>query len=270
MSDRTNRGAGGATRDAQHQSTIVDQFSRQAALFAAAPALHGKMALDLLVEAAGPRPGDVSLDVACGPGTVVAAFAARVHQAHGLDATAAMLEEARKLAGRSGLHNVAWHEGDVYALPFADGAFDIVSCRFAFHHLQQPVRAFGEMVRVCRPGGRVVLCDAVASDDHAKAAAFNRMERHRDPSTVEFRPLAFLRGLFGLAGLPAPSQRFYQVPAERDAVIAISFPAGDDRLLLRTMIDQSVEGDIMGLGARHDGNTVRFAYPSVILSAVKP
>ena len=86
-----------------------------------------------------------------------------------------------------------------------------------------------------------------------KAEAFNAMERHRDPSTVEFRPLAVLPGLFADAGLPEPQARFYQVPVEREAVIAISFPAGDDRELLRAMIDQSVDGDSMGLAARRQG-----------------
>jgi SAM-dependent methyltransferase len=169
------------------------------------------------VEAARPLATDVSLDVACGPGSVVVAFARRVRQAVGLDATEAMLEEARRLAARSSVGNVAWHRGDVYALPFAGGTFDIVSCRFAFHHLQEPARAFAEMVRVARPSGRIVLCDAFASDDPAKAAAFNAMERHRDPSTVEFRPLAFLVGLFAVVGLPEPEVRFYQVQAERSS-----------------------------------------------------
>jgi hypothetical protein len=112
-----------------------------------------------------------------------------------------------------------------------------------------------------------VLCDAYASDDAGKADAFNRMERHRDPSTVEFRPLAFLLNLFAAAGLPAPRAHFYQVPVERDALIDMSFPAGDDRALLRAMIDQSVDGDTMGVNARRDGDTVKFAYPAVILVA---
>src|SRR5436853_6072775 len=144
-----------------HDATIADQFSRQAAQFAAAPALHNQAALDLLVEAARPAPVDVSLDVACGPGSVAIAFARRVRRAVGLDATEAMLDQARQLAARSAIANVEWHRGDVYALPFADGAFDIVSCRFAFHHLQEPARAFAEMARVARTGGRIVLCDAM-------------------------------------------------------------------------------------------------------------
>src|SRR5262245_17732253 len=54
-----------------HAATIADQFTRQAVEFAASPALHNQAALNLLVDAASPRATDVSLDVACGPGSVV-------------------------------------------------------------------------------------------------------------------------------------------------------------------------------------------------------
>src|SRR6185437_3175655 len=122
---------------ALHAAHIADQFTRQAPGFARSPALHNKEALDLLVHAAKPQPSDVTLDVACGPGSVVLALAGRVAQAAGLDATEAMLDEARQAAARNGILNVAWHRGDAYALPFADATFDIVSCRFAMHHLEQ-------------------------------------------------------------------------------------------------------------------------------------
>jgi ubiquinone/menaquinone biosynthesis C-methylase UbiE len=253
-----------------HASTIVDQFSRQAELFAKSPALHNADALALLVEAAAPQPNDEVLDIGCGPGSVVAAFASRVRRSVGLDATPAMLAQARSLAAARNLKNTEWHQGDVYHLPFEAASFDIVSCRFAFHHFETPARALAEMLRVCRPGGRIVLCDAVASDDPAKAAAFNRMERHRDPSTVAFRPLAFLYQLFADAGLPAPSSKTYQVPAERERLIAMSFPVDDDREHLRHLIDASVDGDSMGLSSRQEGDTVCFSYPAVILVAVKP
>jgi SAM-dependent methyltransferase len=193
-----------------------------------------------------------------------------VRKSAGLDATPAMLREAEKLAAKSGVANVEWRLGDVYVLPFADGSFDIVTCRFAFHHLREPARAFSEMRRVCRPGGRIVLCDGIASDDPEKAAAFNRMEKHRDPSTIEFRPLGWHLALFQSTGLPAPATHFYQVPAERERLIAASFPANDDRALLRRMIDEAVEGDRMGLVARRDRDTVKFAYPAAILVAEKP
>ena len=262
--------ASGIAQSALHQSLIVDQFTRQAELFAASPALHNDAALALMVEAGAPLAHEETLDVACGPGSVVAAFARLARRSVGLDATAAMLQQARELLAAQGLKNAELHQGDVYRLPFAHGSYDIVTCRFAFHHFQAPEKALGEMVRVCRPGGRVVLCDGLASDDPARAAAFNRMERHRDPSTVEFRPLAFHLALLAGAGLTAPQTRFYRVPAERDRLIAMSFPTDDDRELLRRMIDESVEGDTMGVGARRKGDTVVFGYPAVVLVAAKP
>ena len=255
--------------DKTHQNLIVDQFSRQAELFAQSPALHNEAALSLLVEATRPRPSDVTLDVACGPGSVAVAFARATKKSIGLDATPAMLQEAKKLAAASDIANVEWHLGNVCALPFEEGSFDIVTCRFAFHHLREPERAFAEMRRVCRIGGRIALCDGIASDDPEKAAAFNRMEKHRDPSTVEFRTLAWHLALFKAAGLPPAVTRFYQVPAERERLIAASFPENDDRALLRRMIDESVEGDRMGLAARRSGDTVKFAYPAAVLVAEK-
>src|SRR5438552_3257495 len=99
-------------RAQSHQSLIVDQFSRQAELFAQSPALHNEAALTLLVEATAPRPSDTTLDVACGPGSVVVAFARAVHKSTGLDATPAMLREAEKLAAESNVANVEWHLGD--------------------------------------------------------------------------------------------------------------------------------------------------------------
>jgi ubiquinone/menaquinone biosynthesis C-methylase UbiE len=261
-----------APRDARlsHRALIVDQFERQAAIFARAPALHNAEILSLLVEAAEPRADDETLDVACGPGTIVAAFAPRVRRAVGLDATEAMLAQARDLTIERKLTNVDWQLGDVYHMPFPDFAFDIVSCRFAFHHFQEPERAFAEMIRVCRVGGRIVLCDAVASEHPEKAAAFNRMERHRDPSTIEFRPLAFLTRLFAEANLAIVKTVAFQVPAEIERMIASSFPAGGDREKLRAMIEDSIDGDTMAMNVRREHGTITLAYPSVVLVARKP
>ena len=257
-------------QSAPHHSLIEDQFSRQAELFANAPALHDAAALDALAVAATPKITDTALDVACGPGTVVAAFAARVHHATGLDATGAMLVQARKLGARLALSNVSWLQGDVCALPFAQGTFAIVSCRFAFHHFEVPDKAFAEMVRVCKRGGRIMLCDAVASDDAGKAKAFNDMERLRDPSTVEFRTLAFLTDLYRQACLPAPQSMFYSVPVEMEALLRTSFPADDDREAVRKMLRDAVDGDQMDIGLRRRGDTIRFDYPATILVSTKP
>ena len=68
-----------------HDALIGQQFGLQAERFARSPELHSDAQLNVLVEAAAPKPTDESLDVACGPGTVVAAFARHVRRAVGLE-----------------------------------------------------------------------------------------------------------------------------------------------------------------------------------------
>ncbi|MGH6850416.1 MAG: class I SAM-dependent methyltransferase [Methylocella sp.] len=251
-----------------HDSLIRDQFSRQAELFAQSPELHGNAQVMLLVDCARPKSSDESLDVACGPGTVVAAFARRVRRAVGLDATDAMLDQARALTVERDLVNVEWRSGDVYRLPFADESYDIVSCRLAFHHFAEPAKAFAEMLRVCRSGGRIILCDGVASSNPTKATAFNVMERHRDPSTVEFFPLQCLISFFTDIGYPPPVVVRFQIAYERERLIAKSFPVDDDRETLRRLIDELIATDAMDVGSNPGGT--RFIYPAVVLTATKP
>src|SRR5437762_1076497 len=144
------------TDTATHSSLIRDQFTRQATPFSTAEPIADAGALRMIVEAAEAGPDDTVLDVACGGGIVVCGFAPHVSHATGIDMTPAMLERARRVAAEKGLANVSWQEGDVEHLPYADGAFTIVVTRFAVHHFPDPQAVFGEMVRVCAPGGRVV------------------------------------------------------------------------------------------------------------------
>jgi ubiquinone/menaquinone biosynthesis C-methylase UbiE len=128
---------------------VVDQFRRQAAPFANSAAMRDEDALRLLVEFSGATPSDTVLDVACGPGLVVAAFARVVRHATGIDLTPAMIDKAREHAAACGSANVDWRIGNVLPLPFADRSFSLVVSRFAFHHFPDPAAVMREMVRVC-------------------------------------------------------------------------------------------------------------------------
>src|SRR6266849_528631 len=195
--------------DAAHNSLIRDQFTRQATPFSTAAPIADSGALTMILDAVEAGPEDAVLDVACGGGIVVCAFASHVKHATGIDMTPAMLDRARHLAAEKGIANVTWREGDVARLPYPDGAFTIVVTRFALHHFPDPPAVFGEMVRVCAPGGRVVVVDTCASPDPAKAAEFNRLELLRDPSHARCLPLAELKSLFHAAGLGEPQTSFY-------------------------------------------------------------
>lgn len=108
-------------------------------------------------------PGHAVLDVGCGPGTDTLTLAELVGpegRVEGIDHDAAMVAEADLRAADAGRSaRVRHRQGDAYALPFADAEFDAARSERLFLHLDDPGRAVAEMVRVVRPGGRVVVMD---------------------------------------------------------------------------------------------------------------
>jgi SAM-dependent methyltransferase len=244
---------------------VRDQFTRQAAAFAAAPAMRNDDALRLLVALARTTKDDAVLDVGCGPGLVACAFAATAERVTGIDLTPAMIERARALQTEKQLNNVTWQIGDVSPLPFASGSFSIVVCRYALHHFQNPPAVVREMTRVCRPGGRLVIADVTASADPAIAAAFNQMERLRDPSHVRALSLTELRTLGSLAGLTSVDEAYYQLEVDLDRVLGASFPHAGDAERVRAMFTASLETDRLGVNPRQDGAGIRFGYPIALL-----
>ena len=253
--------------DAAHSELIRDQFTRQATPFSTAAPIADAGALRLILDAARAGPEDEVLDVACGGGIVVCAFGPHVRHATGIDMTPAMLERARSLAAEKGVANVGWREGDVEHLPFADASFSIVATRFAVHHFLRPEAVFREMVRVCRPGGRIVVVDTCASPDLVKAAEFNRLEKLRDPSHARCLSLDELKGLYRGAGLGEPRASFYELRDNVKNLLARSFPnPGDDRKII-DLFSASIADDRLGIPVRRDGDKLLYAYPVAILAA---
>ena len=250
-----------------HTELILDQFTRQAAPFASAPAIRNQEALNRIVAAARSGPGDTVLDVACGPGLLVCAFAKVVKHATGVDVTPAMLDQARKEQHQAGIANVSWRLSSVPPLPFPDESFSIVSARFALHHFLDPVDVVKEMHRVCETGGRVVIADSAPS--HEKAGAFNAMERVRDPSHVRAMPLEELRGLFLNAGLREPRVEVYRLETELEALLERSFPNPGDADRIRRIFEDSLADDALDMATRAQDGKIHCGFPVAILAAEK-
>lgn len=253
-----------------HQDLIRDQFTRQAVPFSTASPITNDAALRLLVEQSGAGPDDTLLDVGCGGGLVVCAFAEVVRHATGIDLTPAMLNHARTLAARKGLTNVTWHQGDVLPLPYPDASFTIVTARFTFHHFLDPLGVLQEMRRVCAPAGRVIVVDTDASSDPVKAAEFNRMEKLRDPSHARAMPAAELQSLFHATGLPEPRRVSYELRDTLDNLLQRSFPHPGDEDKIREIFAASLLDDRLGIPLHHDGQTLHYAYPVAVLVAERP
>ena len=248
-----------------HEQSILDQFTRQAIPFSTSPSIKDEIALNMLIQASGAGPDDTVLDVACGGGIVVCGFARVVKHATGIDITPAMLDRASKLQAEKGLTNVTWKQGDVLPLPFPDASFSIVTSRFAFHHFLDPLAVLGEMKRVCRPGGKVIVADSAPAAD--KADAFNEVEKLRDPSHVRALPLTELRSLFTSQGLPEPRHTPYRLESDLESLLARSFPNPGDDDKIRAQFRRSAEDDFLGINARREGDLIVYGYPVAILVA---
>jgi SAM-dependent methyltransferase len=129
-----------------------------------------------VAEAAGIRPGDRVLDVACGTGVLTREAARRAGPkgaVTGLDLSPEMLEVAERLGPE-----LRWQQGSADALPFADQSFDAVVSQFGLMFFPDPVAGLREMRRVLVPGGRLAVAVWGSLDDTpAYAAEVELVER---------------------------------------------------------------------------------------------
>jgi arsenite methyltransferase len=108
------------------------------------------------------RPEMVVADVGSGTGFIAAGLAPLVKQVYALDGSEAMLEVAR--ANLRAFPNVVCEVADGTALPLEDGSLDAVFANMYLHHCADPLAAIREMVRILRPGGRLVITDMEKHD----------------------------------------------------------------------------------------------------------
>jgi demethylmenaquinone methyltransferase/2-methoxy-6-polyprenyl-1,4-benzoquinol methylase len=147
----------------------------------------------VVARAVAARPGERILDLAAGTGTSTVAFAVSGAECVACDFSIGML--------RAGIGRVrsapdgpqpAFVGGDALRLPFADGVFDAVTISFGLRNVADPQRALAELLRVTRPGGRLVICE------------FSR---------ISVRPLRLVYERYLARALPAVARRAARNPA---------------------------------------------------------
>ncbi|HEY8445599.1 MAG TPA: methyltransferase domain-containing protein [Thermomicrobiales bacterium] len=139
------------------------------------------------------------LDIACGSGNVALAAARRRAEVVGIDFVPSLLDHARERAAAEWLE-VDFREADAEALPFPDASFDVVLSAFGVMFATDAERAAQEMIRVCRPGGRIGLANWTPAS--AVTEIFQLAARYLPPpgnpsAPSEWGTAERLRELFG-------------------------------------------------------------------------
>lgn len=104
-------------------------------------------------------PVDTVLDIGTGTGRILSLLAPRAERAIGIDLSREMLEVARANLERTGLTNWQVRQGDLYQLPLPGQTADVAVLHQVLHYLEDPADAIAEVVRVLRPGGRLLIAD---------------------------------------------------------------------------------------------------------------
>jgi len=171
-------------------------FGERAALYTTGATHTDPRVLQRVVELSAPQAHWSALDIATGTGHTALALAPHVASVIGIDLTPQMLAEAERLRVERGVTNVTFQTGDVHHLAFSDASLDLITCRLAAHHFSDIRRALGEMRRVLRDKGKLVIDDRSVPEDDFVDGCMNALDRLHDESHVrQYRPSEWRRML---------------------------------------------------------------------------
>jgi len=126
---------------------------------------------DRALSIAGVEKGRIAADIGAGTGFITEGLVRKGLQVIAVDRSEAMLAEMKKKFELS--DEIDYRKGDAEKLPIPDGAVDYVFANMYLHHVESPLKAIREMVRILKPGGKLVVTDL---DEHA--FEFLRDEHH--------------------------------------------------------------------------------------------
>jgi len=249
------RGLAISAETPQHKSKIKEQFSLQAEGFSEFKYHNTANAMEVFQTLGRFTKQCKVLDSGCGPGLVSIYMSKYVKECVALDLTEKMLTTARANVARESIHNITFAKGDMTNLPFPDNSFDGSLTRYTFHHLEQPRAALRELVRVTRPGGRIVVVDVTPAA--TKQESYNRFERLRDPSHTTALTTEELVGLGNLNGAELLATTKLELTVDAQDLIDKAFPESISRKDLMELLRHDVGKNELDFNVNLDPDTMR-------------
>src|SRR6266536_5345716 len=125
------------------------------------------------------------LDVGTGTGYLAGMMAPLVGNVIGVDCSPAMLTRAGEKMAQEGYEHVSFREGMAERIPLATGSVDVAMCHMLLHHVVSPRTVLGELRRVVRPGGHVLIIDAHKHKHNWTPEAFGDLHYGTDPRKLQ-------------------------------------------------------------------------------------
>jgi ubiquinone/menaquinone biosynthesis C-methylase UbiE len=223
-----------------------------------------------MLEALPVSPDAKVLDIATGTGEFARALSPKVGTVVGLDATDAMMEQGKKFIEQAGIENISFKKGFVQDIPFESESFDIVSSRYCFHHFADPKPVLSEMVRVCKPGGHIIIVDIIIPDV-ALAAENNYYEWLCDKSHTRVLNPGEFEAFFKLFGLEVISARTRSLDNEFIEWMDFSLTEKEDREEILHAVRAELDGGPKtGLGAYEKDSVLCFTQLGLSIVGRKP
>jgi SAM-dependent methyltransferase len=217
------------------------------------------------------------LDVATGSGNAAIAAARLGCSAVGVDYVPALLDRGRRRAAAESL-DVVFVEGDAEALPFPDASFDAVTSIFGAMFAPNHEQAAAELLRVCRPGGRIALGSWTPTGFIGDL--FRTTAKHVPPPAGVASPMLWgteehLRDLFGeeITSLTATERTYtFRFPSAEHFVTFFRLWYGPTLKAFAALDDEgrdALEADLIQLARRHDRlDADALAIPATYLEAI--
>ena len=234
---------------------------------AKAPAFSDEAITHRFKEAIASKASGVMLDLACGPGMLLASLASTMRLSVGVDVTPKMIQVARATCRAASPAHTQFVESLAECLPFATAAIDCVVTRLSIHHFLDPLVVLREVKRVLKSDGLLVIGDLISSEDPTERRLHNALEQLRDPSHIRMLPASELLKVVNAAGFHVTATDHWLQHRQFKEWAAIVANARSLQSLEVTMKTIADAGITAGIDLRASADSVEFEHRWAFIAA---
>lgn len=244
------------TAPSRHSDTVHAQFDPQAQAYLTSTVHASGPDLAFaaeLVSAAIPREKGVGLDLGCGAGHLSYALAPYLARTVAADPSPQMLATVAATAAERGL-TIETAEAAAGRLPFAPATFCVAASRYSAHHWRGVEAALGDLRRVVKPGGYLLMIDVLGHEDDLVDVHLQAMEVLRDRSHVRNLTASRWRQTIAAAGFEGLEERVYPLPLDFTQWVSRMRTPADRIAAIRTLQDGAPAEVRDALALQDDGS----------------